>query len=70
MQNARLYKCLLISPGDVSDDRDAVVGAVEQWNAQAGKSLAARIEVVRWEVHGVPDANAESGVSTGRARLR
>lgn len=57
MQNVRLFRCLLISPGDVTDDREAVARAVEQWNAHAGKSLEARIDLVRWEVHGVPDAS-------------
>ena len=58
MQNVTLYKCLLISPGDVAPDREAVGKAIEQWNAHAGKSLGARIDLVRWEVHGVPDASA------------
>src|SRR5262245_56094076 len=52
------FRCLLISPGDVTLERDAVSDAVTRWNAQVGEALGARVHVVRWETHGVPDASA------------
>jgi len=52
------YRCLLISPGDVTEERDALTNAVAEWNAQIGKSLGARVELVRWESHAVPDLSA------------
>lgn len=52
------FSCLLISPGDVNEARDAVVDAIERWNAMIGAALNARVRVVRWETDGVPDASA------------
>jgi hypothetical protein len=52
------YRCLLISPGDVEQQRAAVVEAIDRWNALVGAALDARVHLVRWETHGVPDASA------------
>lgn len=49
------YRCLLISPSDVSAERDALTSLINSWNAQVGKGLNARVELVRWESHSVPD---------------
>lgn len=51
------YRCLLISPGDVDSERVAVSDVVALWNAQVGEALGARVTVVRWETHSVPDAS-------------
>jgi hypothetical protein len=50
-------RCLLISPGDVDAERAAVSEVVDRWNAQVGESLGARVNLVRWETHSVPDAS-------------
>lgn len=47
-------KCLVISPSDVSDAREAVVEVIQNWNAHAGESMSARVEAVRWESHARP----------------
>jgi len=52
------YKCLLISPGDVQQERDALSYSVTHWNAQIGDALGARVELVRWEIHSAPDMSA------------
>jgi hypothetical protein len=52
------YRCLLISPSDVHDERDAISAVVDHWNAQLGSALGARIHLVRWETHAVPDIGA------------
>lgn len=49
------YRCLLISPSDVSQERDALTNLVQLWNAQVGAGLNARLELVRWEYHATPD---------------
>jgi hypothetical protein len=49
------YRCLLISPSDVSEERDALTNLVQHWNAQIGSGLNARLELVRWESHATPD---------------
>src|SRR5438132_5201090 len=52
------FRCLLISPGDVANERDALTEVVANWNAHIGEALGGRIQVIRWETHGVPDASA------------
>lgn len=52
------YRCLLISPGDVDEERDAVTEMIDRWNAQVGAALDARVDLVRWETHSVPDVSA------------
>ena len=54
------YRCLLISPGDVVDEREVLVGTVTDWNAQIGQALGARIELVKWESHSVPELGGEA----------
>jgi hypothetical protein len=49
------YRCLLISPSDVLEERDALTDLVNRWNAQVGGGLNARVELVRWEMHATPD---------------
>lgn len=49
------YRCLLISPGDVSEERDALTSLANDWNAHVGVGLNARVEFVRWESHATPD---------------
>ena len=48
------YRCVLISPSDVKKERDALTDLVTNWNAQIGKSLGARVELVKWESHSLP----------------
>jgi len=43
------FRCLLISPGDVAEERRAVVEAVERWNTTIGIGLNAHVIVTRWE---------------------
>jgi hypothetical protein len=49
------YQCLLISPSDVLEERDALTELVNNWNAQIGRGLGVRVELVRWESHATPD---------------
>lgn len=52
------YKCLMISPGDVQKERDALSNSVTNWNAQIGDALGARVELIKWEIHSAPDMSA------------
>ena len=44
------FQCLLISPGDVVEERDAVIKTLEQWSATIGTTLGATVRVLRWEL--------------------
>ena len=59
------YRCLVISPSDVPEHRDAVERAIHAWNAHTGPMLNARIEPVRWESHARPQIG--SGPQAGSA---
>lgn len=50
-----VYRCLIISPSDVTESRDAIEGAITAWNAHVGRGLKTRVEAVRWESHSVPE---------------
>jgi len=52
------YRCLLISPRDVQQERNALADSVTRWNAQIGDTLGARVELIRWEIHSAPDMSA------------
>ena len=49
------YRCLIISPGDVDEERGAIADVLQRWNASVGMSMAIRVEPVRWETHVHPD---------------
>lgn len=49
------YRCLVISPGDVAEEREAVVDVIHRWNASVGANRGIRVEPVRWETHTHPD---------------
>lgn len=49
------YRCLIISPGDVADERAAIIDVVQWWNASVGMNRGIRVEAVRWETHTHPD---------------
>lgn len=54
------YKCLLISPGDVEHERDALTKLAINWNAQIGQALNAKVDLVKWESHGTPEMGGEA----------
>lgn len=57
MSSARKqFRCLLISPGDVQDERDALSEVFTNWNAHIGRALGASVELIRWETHATPAA--------------
>lgn len=49
-----VYKCLVISPGDVDDARAAISEVIDRWNYHAGDEKGAIIQPVRWELHSRP----------------
>ncbi|MDP2315696.1 MAG: hypothetical protein Q8P41_22550 [Pseudomonadota bacterium] len=45
---------MVISPSDVQPERDAITRLASSWNAQIGKVLGLRVEMVAWETHAAP----------------
>ena len=52
------FRCLLISPGDMQDERDALRQVCLSWNAHMGKFLGASVELTGWETHTTPASGA------------
>ena len=49
-QQTTTFRLLLISPGDVAEEREVVIAVIERWNATIGISLSAHVVTRRWEV--------------------
>ncbi len=44
-----MFRCMLISPSDVEEERKAVIDAIEKWNTTIGLGLGAHVATTRWE---------------------
>jgi hypothetical protein len=49
------FRCLIISPSDVTDERHAAREVVDRFNGLVGEELGVRFDPVMWELHGIPD---------------
>jgi hypothetical protein len=49
------FRCLIISPNDVTEERHAAREVVDRFNGLVGEELGIRFDPVMWELHGVPD---------------
>jgi hypothetical protein len=51
---ANVYRIFVASPGDVPEEREAISGAVSEWNSVHAASKGIYLEAVRWETHSDP----------------
>ncbi|MGC1659021.1 MAG: DUF4062 domain-containing protein [Candidatus Acidiferrales bacterium] len=51
---ATILNVLIASPSDVSAERDAVEGAIQEWNANHHAETGVMLHAVRWESHSYP----------------
>lgn len=49
------YRCLISAPGDVAEEKRAIIDAIAYWNAHRGVSSNVRVEPVDWRTHAVPE---------------
>ncbi|MCZ4304549.1 hypothetical protein O4G98_07365 [Zoogloeaceae bacterium G21618-S1] len=52
--NAKVYKILIASPGDVSREREAIAEVVARWNNMNSESQGVMLMPVGWETHSAP----------------
>jgi hypothetical protein len=64
--NVATFRCLLVSPTDVSMERDAIVHVIDSWNAHVGAGLQARVECVRWDSHARPEMSGPAQQSLNK----
>jgi hypothetical protein len=48
------FRCLLISPGDVQEEREAISDVFLRWNAHEGQAFDVIVELDRWEISTTP----------------
>ena len=48
------FRCLLISPGDMQEERDAISETFLLWNAHEGRAFEVYVELNRWEIGSTP----------------
>jgi hypothetical protein len=60
---AQTFRVLIASPSDLSDERDAATGVINEWNAQHAAAEGVVLLPVRWETHARP----QSGVRPQQA---
>ncbi len=54
-KDIKRFDCLLISPGDVIEERETLEKLINTWNAQIGELFNTAINLVKYETHSVPD---------------
>jgi tetratricopeptide (TPR) repeat protein len=59
MDQARVLRVVVASPGDVAAEREAVVRAAEEVNRNIGRDRGLRLEVYRWETEAHPGLHAD-----------
>lgn len=58
MRNLPVFECLIISPGDVGEERRAIAEEIMRWNGTSGRSIGAIVAPVMWEAHARPAQTA------------
>lgn len=54
MFNARVYKILVASPGDVDEERHAITEVISRWNDLNAEAQGVVLLPVKWETHSAP----------------
>ncbi|MEZ0288990.1 MAG: hypothetical protein ACAH05_08490 [Methylophilus sp.] len=52
--DAKVYKILIASPGDVSREREAIAEVIARWNSMNSESQGVMLMPVGWETHSAP----------------
>lgn len=60
MKNVNILRVFLASPSDVGEEREVVDQLVREVNDTLSSSKAARLELLRWETHTVPDIGTDA----------
>lgn len=55
MYNAKVFRILIASPGDVQEERKVVVDAIYRWNQYYSESKQIVLLPVMWETHSAPE---------------
>jgi hypothetical protein len=56
----RVVRAFVASPGDVSEERDALCGVVDELNQTWADFLATRLDLIMWETHSWPAVGADA----------
>src|SRR5262249_10280564 len=53
--DGRVYRVLIASPSDVTEERDAAVDVIQEWNVAHSNARQVVVLPVRWETDSVPE---------------
>lgn len=53
--DARVFRILIASPSDVSDERDVAVNVIQEWNDRYSSERNIVLLPLRWETHSAPE---------------
>jgi len=53
--NAKVFRILIASPGDVSEERDIVARTIQEWNDLRSFERKTVLLPLRWETHSTPE---------------
>ena len=59
-ESVQLFRVFVASPGDVTEEREHLVGVVAELNRTIGAKESARLELVRWETDALPGVGADA----------
>ena len=60
LAQVQLIRVFVASPGDVVDEREALVGVIAELNRTIAREKGARLELVRWETDATPGFGADA----------
>ena len=52
--DAKVYKLLIASPGDVSREREAIAEVIARWNSMNSENQSVMLMPIGWETHSAP----------------
>jgi hypothetical protein len=55
-ETIQLFRILLATPSDITEEQELVAELIDEWNVQHGDSAKARVEVMNWRTHAHPES--------------
>ena len=65
-QRAQIFRILIASPADLSEEREVVAHAINHWNDLHAVDEAMVLLPVRWETHGTPESGSRPQAAINR----
>jgi Domain of unknown function (DUF4062) len=67
---SEIYRVLIASPSDLTEERQVATEAVNEWNAQHAVAESVVLLPVKWETHAMPEAGVRPQEAINRQVVR